>query len=185
MMSCYPQAELPLSINISPGMLSGDFLNLVQEVLRDTGWPASRLELEMTEASLLRAPAEAETTLLALRRLGVRLAMDDFGAGDASLGYLRRLSVGKIKLDPLLIQELGAEGESLLGTLIDMAHRLNLRVVAEGVETAFQQEVLLRHGCDQAQGFLFGPPVEARALGEFCAADQSQRRREHSEAPPG
>jgi len=185
MISCYPQAELPLSINISPGMLSGDFLNLVQGVLRDTGWPASRLELEMTEAALLRAPAEAETTLLALRRLGVRLAMDDFGVGYASLGYLRRLSVGKIKLDPLLIQELGAEGESLLGTLIDMAHRLNLRVVAEGVETAFQQEVLLRHGCDQAQGFLFGPPVEARALGELCASGQIQGRREHPEAPPG
>lgn len=187
MMSCPHSADLLLSVNISPGLLSGDFLNLVKEVLRETGWPPPRLELEMTEASLLRAPAEAESTLLALRRLGIRLAMDDFGSGYSPLGYLQRLAVGKIKLDPLLIQELHAEAEddSLLSTLIDMAHRLNLQVVAEGVETSYQRDILRRYGCDQAQGFLYGPPVEAQAWGDFCAADLAHGRDEGSCLTPG
>nr|WP_276570155.1 EAL domain-containing protein [Thiocystis violacea] len=149
-----------LSINVSAKQLTAEFPLVVREILEATGWPAQRLELELTEDSLTHAPPEAESVLEALSATGVLVVMDDFGAGYSSLSYLKRFRFGKLKIDRSMIQNLAtSEDDNLMvSTFINLSHQLGLRVIAEGVETEAQRDRLLRYGCDMAQGFLYGSP---------------------------
>lgn len=162
--------SLPVSINVSPRQLLGDdFLYLVRETLARTGMPASLLTLEVTESVLLEDRREAQHTLSQLRQMGVRLAIDDFGTGYSSLLHLRRLDAATLKIDRSFVDDFGRDEDdtTIVQTVIALAKSLRLEVVAEGVETDWQRRLLLDHGCQYAQGFLFSRPVpfEQLALG--------------------
>lgn len=126
-----------------------------------SGLAPELLELEVTESVLLLGADKTIEILKELRRLGVRVAIDDFGTGYSSLSYLRSLPVDKIKLDRSFIQHLPASAEdiAIVKGLINMAHLLNLKVVAEGVETAEQAAFLRENDCDLLQGFYFARPA--------------------------
>jgi diguanylate cyclase (GGDEF)-like protein len=159
-------SDLFLSVNVSPIQLTGGFPAAVQRILKDAEWPASRLELEMTESSLMRAPKEAAQALDALHAMGVSVVMDDFGSGYSSLCYLRRFRFDKLKIDLGVIRNLVANDDDALmvSTIINLSHHLGLQVIAEGVETSAQRDRLLEYGCDMGQGYLYGKPVSAEEL---------------------
>jgi EAL domain-containing protein (putative c-di-GMP-specific phosphodiesterase class I) len=161
-----------LAVNVSARQLEGDVLpETVRAVLAETGLPAADLELEITESALVRNAEEAVKTLERVREMGVSLAVDDFGTGHAALAYLRRFPIDTLKIDRTFVAPCAGDPEdaAIIQALIQMAHSLRLRVVAEGIETEAQLAFLKSHGCDQGQGFLLarpGPPeVVAGLLG--------------------
>ena len=173
-------AELPLpriSVNVSGVQLADPaFLRTVQDALADSGVDARMLELELTETVLIEQTGGTSHALCALRQLGVRVAIDDFGAGYSSLQYLRHLPVDKLKLDRSFIAHLrpGAPSDvSILKAIVSMAHGLGVDLVIEGVETPFQRDLLTSIGCEIAQGYLFSRPKPLtdlmRLLGEAPA----------------
>lgn len=138
----------------------------VERILSETGLPPENLTLEITESALMKDAASALAVLRALKSLGVSLAIDDFGTGYSSLSYLQRFPLDVLKVDKSFVDGLGisADGEEIVAAVINLAHALGLEVVAEGVETERQLEVLQRLHCDFAQGFLFSKPVSAADL---------------------
>nr|WP_255683486.1 EAL domain-containing protein [Luteimonas sp. MHLX1A] len=161
--------DLTLSVNVSMlQLLRGNFPDVVQRVLEDTGLDPSVLELELTESVLMANAAQSAATLQAFRALGVSLAIDDFGTGYSSLAYLKRLPINTIKIDKAFIDGLPGDPEdvAITSTVISMGHSLGLRVVAEGVETEAQLGFLAQQRCDEVQGFWLSPPLDAHsALG--------------------
>ncbi|MEZ5610929.1 MAG: EAL domain-containing protein, partial [Rhodocyclaceae bacterium] len=135
----------------------------VARVIADTGMPAALLTLELTETMLMDGSERTIGILQRLRTLGVRLALDDFGTGYSSLAYLKRFPIDELKIDRLFIRDIERNDNdaAIAEAIIKLAHSLGLRVVAEGVESAAQLDILARHGCDIAQGFHFSQPVEA------------------------
>jgi diguanylate cyclase (GGDEF)-like protein len=158
-----------VSINVSGRQLTRELADLVRELLDETGVDASALEIEVTESAVI-ADADAGVAALAeLRKLGVRLSLDDFGTGYSSLSYLRTLPITGVKIDRSFATGLGENGRDteLVASIVSMAKVLGLSVIAEGVETEEQAELLAEMGCDELQGFLFGggmPSEEARRL---------------------
>ena len=155
--------HISVAVNLSSRQFSaGDLPKLVQDVLAETGLPASRLELEITETVLLRDSQANMQMLRQLRDLGVRIALDDFGTGFSSLVYLQRFPFSKIKIDRTFISALPDNDESLaiVRSVIGLGQSLGLRVTAEGVETQAQLD-LVRAGCDEAQGYYLSQPVPA------------------------
>ncbi|MCQ4318046.1 EAL domain-containing protein [Stutzerimonas zhaodongensis] len=155
-------AEIRVSVNLSVKQLrQGNFVSLVRQVLEETGLPADRLELELTESQLLDDIDNAINISRQLRALGVKLAIDDFGTGYSSLSYLKRFPVDFVKIDRSFISELDQVGEdsAIVRAIIAMVHSLELKVVAEGVETQAQMDFLKAHGCDEMQGYLISRPV--------------------------
>ena len=154
--------DLDVAVNVSPrALLSPDFVGEVADVLRDTGVPARRLTLEVTESSVMTDPARAIAVLHALHALGVQLSVDDFGTGYSSLAYLQRLPVHEVKIDKSFVRDLAvAAGDgAIVRAIVDLGHNLGLRVVAEGVEDARSLGVLRDLGCDTAQGYLVSRPL--------------------------
>jgi EAL domain-containing protein (putative c-di-GMP-specific phosphodiesterase class I) len=141
----------------------GNFVSLVRQVLEETGLPADMLELELTESQLLDDIGNAINISHQLRALGVKLAIDDFGTGYSSLSYLKRFPVDFVKIDRSFISELDQVGEdsAIVRAIIAMVHSLELKVVAEGVETQAQMDFLKAHLCDEIQGYLISRPVPA------------------------
>lgn len=157
-------AAIRVSVNLSVKQLrQGNFVSLVRQVLEETGLPADRLELELTESQLLDDIDNAINISRQLRALGVKLAIDDFGTGYSSLSYLKRFPVDFVKIDRSFISELDQVGEdsAIVRAIIAMVHSLELKVVAEGVETQAQMDFLKAHGCDEMQGYLISRPVPA------------------------
>ncbi|WP_407294297.1 putative bifunctional diguanylate cyclase/phosphodiesterase [Stutzerimonas zhaodongensis] len=157
-------AAIRVSVNLSVKQLrQGNFVSLVRQVLEETGLPADRLELELTESQLLDDIDNAVSISRQLRGLGVKLAIDDFGTGYSSLSYLKRFPVDYVKIDRSFISELDQVGEdsAIVRAIIAMVHSLELKVVAEGVETQAQAEFLKAHNCDEMQGYLISRPVPA------------------------
>ncbi len=155
---------LGVAVNVSVRQLGPDFVADVAEVLARTGLAPARLTLEITE-SLLADDDRTLQSLSALRELGVRLALDDFGTGWSSLGYLRRVPVDILKLDRSFVAELGsAQADAVSRTVVHLAVELGLEVVAEGVETVEQRDILVAMGCHSAQGWLFGAAGPAASL---------------------
>jgi diguanylate cyclase (GGDEF)-like protein len=155
---------LHISVNISVRQLRDSALvGVVRRVLATTGLPASALWLEVTESGAITE--RVLDTLRELAELGVTLCLDDFGTGHSSLTYLRRFPAGILKIDRSFVAGVGrnADDESIVRTVIAMAHALGQRVVAEGVETAMQRDWLRALGCDLAQGWLYGAPRPADA----------------------
>ncbi|AGL19910.1 bifunctional diguanylate cyclase/phosphodiesterase [Actinoplanes sp. N902-109] len=157
---------LHVSVNVSVRQLRDEALvGVVRDVLAETGLPPSALWLEITESGVMEDLETALAALGALRDLGVILAIDDFGTGYSSLSYLNRLPVGILKLDRSFVSDVGEHGanESIVRAVLAMTKAMNLRVVAEGVETALQRDWLRAQGCDLGQGWLFGRPLPAAA----------------------
>ncbi len=161
------QAGLPaitLAVNISPRQFrQQDLAEVVRRILAETGTPAAALELELTEGALMHQGEAAEATLRKLKQLGFALAIDDFGTGYSSLAYLKRFPLDRLKIDQSFVRDISADngdGE-LVSTIIAMARKLRLSVLAEGVETPAQHAYLLEQGCDACQGYLYSRPVPA------------------------
>ena len=157
--------DLRLAVNLSGRNLEdSELVERVSRTLEQTGFPAQQLELELTEGVSIAESGRASSLLEELHQLGIRLAIDDFGTGYSALGRLRTLPFDRLKVDKTFVDEIhSADGRSsLLETMLDMAHVLGLEVVAEGVETAVQEEYLRKHGCDYGQG--------------TCSANRSPRK---------
>jgi len=158
-------ADITLACNISPLQLRDPELPaMVHRILENTGFPANRLELEITESALVGDLAFAATLLAQLKALGVSLALDDFGTGYSSLRHLRALPFDKLKIDASFVGAMESDGESgkIVAAVVGLGHSLGLTTVAEGVETPETAALLKRLGCDIGQGWLFGRPASAR-----------------------
>lgn len=166
-----------MAVNVSIRQIQrqGDFVNIVRGVLEETGFDSRYLELEMTESFSAHNLDTIATTLQGLRDAGIRVAIDDFGTGYAFFGYVQRFPIGRVKIDQSFVQEIGGANEegAIVRGMLDLTLRLGMDVVAEGVETGHQLEFLRRHGCQQAQGYLFGYPVHPDAFEQMLAEDRS------------
>jgi EAL domain-containing protein (putative c-di-GMP-specific phosphodiesterase class I) len=151
-------ADIKVAVNLSPAQLkSRNLSEVVVSALANSGMPAHRLQLEITETVLMHNTFNTLATLHQLRALGVQIAMDDFGTGYSSLSYLRSFPFDKIKIDRSFIQDLsnGAEPLAIVHAVTGLAKSLNMISTAEGVETQQQLEKLQSVGCTEMQGFLF------------------------------
>ena len=161
-----------VSVNLSVHQLrQGKLVSLVRQVLEESGLLPELLELELTESQLLDNVEHIIASFRQLRELGVKLAIDDFGTGYSSLSYLKRFPVDYVKIDQTFIRGLaeGSEDAAITRAIIAMAHSLELKVVAEGVETREQLNFLKAQRCDEVQGYLISHPLEAPALAELLA----------------
>jgi diguanylate cyclase (GGDEF)-like protein/PAS domain S-box-containing protein len=160
--ACSDAAQWPedirVAVNLSPLQFRvGNLLSVVMEALRQSGLPARRLELEITETLLLDKSDDVLATLHALRALGVRISMDDFGTGYSSLSYLRSFPFDKIKIDQTFVRGLGdnREGQAIVRAIVSLGVSLGVTITAEGVETESELHCLRNEGCHEGQGFLF------------------------------
>ncbi|MGQ0543952.1 MAG: putative bifunctional diguanylate cyclase/phosphodiesterase [Betaproteobacteria bacterium] len=160
-----PRVAVNLSAHqfAAPGLLA-----LVERALADGGVPGELLELEITESSAMRDVRHTAQTLEALRALGVRVSIDDFGTGHSSLNHLRRLPLDAIKIDKSFVDDIGRDpsADAICAAIVGMAHALGRAAVAEGVETEAQLDFLRRRGCDEIQGYLFARPEPAEAFAQ-------------------
>jgi len=178
-------------INVSSRQLQHSrFLRTVEHVLEETGLPPERLRMEVTEQVLVEDVRSEASTLAALRTLGVRLAIDDFGAGASSLGHLRELNADVLKLDRSLVHRLDIDlsDRAVVRAITTLAHAFDMRVVAEGIETPSQYLSIVQIGCDWGQGFLFGPARSAKEmavyLDEASSNDSEPLRRPNEPGGP-
>jgi diguanylate cyclase (GGDEF)-like protein len=168
---CRAWADEGLVLNVAVNVTGRDLLDLrfpeeVPDLLRRWDVPPERLELEITENTVLSDPARARTILSRLYELGVAVAIDDFGTGNSSLGYLTRLPIEVLKVDRSFVTRMGESDDDarIVRSTVDLAHNLGLKVIAEGVETEEVRRLLRELGCDMAQGFHLGRPVPAEAI---------------------
>jgi EAL domain-containing protein (putative c-di-GMP-specific phosphodiesterase class I) len=172
--------NLRIAVNVSALQLAdATFPATVARVLRQTGLPASLLELEITETLVMSDMAGNAARLQQLRDLGIRIAVDDFGTGYSSLLYLQKLPIDVLKIDRAFVSGMDTEANTLpvVRSVITLAHTLNLEVVAEGVERQSQARMLEGLGCDYAQGFLYSKPVSARDARITVATAAEERER--------
>jgi EAL domain-containing protein (putative c-di-GMP-specific phosphodiesterase class I) len=161
------EAPPPISVNLSPRQVAhAELVPTVARVLEQYDVPGSQLALEITESVLISEAESPWNTLLALKKLGVTLMLDDFGTGYSSLSYLKRFPVDVLKIDRTFVDGLGSETEdsAIVKAVVGMARALEMVVVAEGVETEDQVRCLQELGCDRAQGYYYGRPVEAAVI---------------------
>ena len=155
-------ADVAIAVNVSVlQLLRGNLPELITSILAESGAPASRLELELTETMVMSNAAETRSILNQLRALGLSLAIDDFGTGYSSLVYLKQLPIDMLKIDKAFIADLteDPDDEAITTTIITMAHSLGLTVIAEGVETQQQLDFLREHACDEIQGYWLSQPL--------------------------
>jgi diguanylate cyclase (GGDEF)-like protein len=159
--------DLPwIACNVSPLQLrDAGFAGHVLGVLAEAGVPPSRIQIEVVESALLENTETTRAVLSGLREAGIRIALDDFGTGYSSINYLKRHIIDKLKIDRSFVRMLGStEGSAIVKAIVDLAAALKVKVTAEGVETPEQRDLLIRMGCDELQGFLFSPGIEAGAI---------------------
>src|SRR6202042_3040132 len=164
--------NIRLAVNVSPVQFRSHAFSLkVANVLATTGLSASRLELEITEAVLIRDDDAALNLLQHLRNIGVRIALDDFGTGYSSLSYLRRFPFDKIQIDRCFVDGItDSDGASaIVQAVIGLGRSLGMTTTAEGVETEAQLDLVCKEGCTEVQGFLFSVPLPANAANEFAS----------------
>ena len=181
--ACAEAARWPrafsVAVNLSPiQIIKGDLPRLVQTILLETGLDPARLELEVTESVLIKDIDRALHVLRRLRALGIRIAMDDFGTGYSSLSYLQSFPFDKLKIDRSFIQSVdhNAHSRAIVRAVVGLGHALGLPVVAEGVETDAQLEVLRTEACQEVQGFLTGRPLPIADFAFFLASDKAVYR---------
>ena len=160
----YP--DFTMSVNLSVRQLRlPNFIGTVRQMLADYHVDRNAIELEVTESHLMDDPVQAVSTLQQLKSLGVQLSIDDFGTGYSSLSHLQKFPVDYIKIDRSFIEDLARSGDSVIAqAIISLGHNLQLKVIAEGVETDEQLQFLRQHRCDQIQGFRFSPAISQAAL---------------------
>jgi diguanylate cyclase (GGDEF)-like protein len=158
--------EFKISVNISIiQLLQDDFVSIVKEILADTSLDPELLELELTESVIMDSSEVVVCKIKDLRSLGIRIALDDFGTGYSSLSYLRNIPITTLKIDKLFIDDISKESNTTVtDTIIELGHKMNLSIVAEGVETKEQLSYLKRNGCDRIQGYLFYKPLSPTDL---------------------
>lgn len=161
---------VPVAVNISANQFARqDLPAMLAHLLGEYGLPPQLIELELTESLLMRNANSAASVLQKLQKMHIHVAIDDFGTGYSSLSYLHQFPVQSLKIDRTFVNQIGEHGETvrLASAIIAMAHELDLVVIAEGVENEAQRRYLAEHGCDQFQGYLFGRPQDAAAMGEL------------------
>ena len=160
-------APMKMSVNVSPRQFEDKrLLERVAGALRASGMDAADLELEVTEGVMMRHLQQSVLKMRELTAMGVSLSIDDFGTGYSSLSALKSFPISRLKIDQSFVRELGgnADDQAIAMAIIALGHQLNLRVIAEGVETEVQRSFLLDNGCDEMQGYLFSRPVAADAI---------------------
>lgn len=180
----------PLAINLSARQFQQEDLDVrIRDILATYGVPPQQIELEITESMLMQDPRQSVKILRKLKQLGVLLSVDDFGTGYSSLAYLKQFPIDALKIDRSFISEItqNQDDAAIALAIIDLAHNLGLKVVAEGVETEAQARFLVRHGCDALQGFHFSRPIrpedfgrllrEGNPLASAALFDETQRLR--------
>jgi EAL domain-containing protein (putative c-di-GMP-specific phosphodiesterase class I) len=179
--ACHAAAGWPtncrVAVNVSPRQFMGeDFVALVIAVLAEAGLAPDRLELEVTESLMMHDPDAALGRLRRLKAMGVHIALDDFGTGFSSLSYLQRFPFDTVKIDRSFVRDLtdSQDAQAIVSTIIAMGHRLRLQVIAEGVETAAQLDMLREQGCDLVQGFLMSRPLAADEVAPLLAGHDVQ-----------
>jgi diguanylate cyclase (GGDEF)-like protein len=171
--------DIRLAVNVSPVQFKSGTLALrIANALAKSGLSAHRLELEITEAVLIRDDEAALAILHQLRELGVRIALDDFGTGYSSLSYLQRFPFDKIKIDRCFVKDIteSAGSVSIVQAVVNIAAVREMTTTAEGVETEAQREVLHALGCSEMQGYLFSPPKPAAAIRKLLGSHSAERR---------
>jgi diguanylate cyclase (GGDEF)-like protein/PAS domain S-box-containing protein len=182
-------SSLRIAVNVSALQFKrADWVDTVRRALRDANLRPQFLELEITESMLLQSVNETSTNLFELRKLGVGVAIDDFGTGYSSLSYLHKLPVTTLKIDQSFVREIGlnplpgGEQEPIIRTIIALARNFGMGVVAEGVETDMQRNVLLAMGCESLQGFLFYRPLPPNQVEQLFNSPKSKRMIQKSAA---
>jgi EAL domain-containing protein (putative c-di-GMP-specific phosphodiesterase class I) len=172
-----------IAVNLSPVQFKNrGMVDHVVAALREAKLAPSRLELEITESLLLADTEQTLQTLHRLRALGVRISMDDFGTGYSSLSYLRSFPFDKIKIDRSFMQGLTAQEDSraIIKAVIGLGRSLGMSTTAEGIETEEQLAAIREQGCNEAQGYLFSPPLPASGLSALLGSTQVARPRRRS-----
>jgi diguanylate cyclase (GGDEF)-like protein/PAS domain S-box-containing protein len=156
-----------LAVNVSVGQLSRSFVRSVGRILQAHRIDGSQLELEMTESLLMQQVDENVKLLQRLGDLGVQVALDDFGTGYSSLAYLKKFPIDALKIDRTFVRDIvdDPDDSAITAAVVSIGHHMQLRVVAEGVETAEQLDILQSMGCDEYQGYLFSRPLPVQAFG--------------------
>ncbi|KQM50590.1 diguanylate cyclase [Pseudomonas sp. Leaf15] len=176
---CSDIGAVEVSVNVSGHQLiEGDLIADIASSLKNTGVEAHWLEVELTESSLMENTQHTIASLQRLRAMGVKISIDDFGTGYSSLAYLRRFPIDTLKIDIAFIREVTSNPQdaAITRTIIELAHSLELRVVAEGVESQAQLAFLKAAGCDQIQGYLFSRPLPMQELERLLLEKRSLER---------
>jgi diguanylate cyclase (GGDEF)-like protein/PAS domain S-box-containing protein len=169
--------QIIMSVNISAIEFREEaFLEGIFTILKDTGLSPRSLELELTESVLMKRPESTESILRTLRASGIQVSVDDFGTGYSSLSYLRKFPIDALKIDQSFIRQITADPSetTIVIAIISMGRSLNLRVVAEGVETKAEVEFLQDHQCEEAQGYYFSRPVPPRQFAKLLETGVSE-----------
>jgi diguanylate cyclase (GGDEF)-like protein/PAS domain S-box-containing protein len=172
--------ELVMAVNLSAVQFRrGSIEDTVAQALADSGLAAARLELELTESILIQDVEQVMATVQRLKQLGVQLAIDDFGTGYSSLSYLKRFDIDKLKIDRSFVRDLGSDPDdaAIVRAIIQMAHSLGLRAIAEGVESPDLLQLLRDFGCDEAQGYHYARPMPAADCARYLAAPANTQPR--------
>ena len=175
----WQNASLPfvtVAVNISARQFrEKNLLQVVAKILAETGLDPKYLELEVTESVIMHDAHNAIADLQAFRDMGVKLSVDDFGTGYSSLSYLKRFPVDRLKIDQSFVRDINADADdaAIAQAVVTLGHTMNLRVIAEGVETAEQLAFLRRNQCDEMQGYLFGKPVPAHEFGKLLESGRT------------
>ncbi len=162
-----------LAVNISPLQFRDSrFRERLERILGETNFPARQLELEITESMLVEEIDATADRLRELKKLGISISIDDFGTGYSSLGYLNHLPIDRIKIDRAFVRDFPQSDDgTLLASIVTLAHNLGFQVIAEGVETMAQRDLLVKVGCEECQGFLFSKPVSPDQFHERFATN--------------
>jgi len=166
---------LSLAVNLSVVQLQQiDLTEIVRDILTETDLPPRLLELEITESGAMLSPELSIRTLYDLKKIGIRISLDDFGTGHSSLAYLKRFPIDTLKIDQSFIHDITRDPDTaaIVTAIIAMGHSLRLKVIAEGVEFTDQAVFLKRHNCDQMQGYLINVPMPAKELELILAAGE-------------
>ena len=168
--SRFSDQPMNITVNVSARQFAdARLVNDIQDALQQTGVDPSRLQLEMTESVAAADPKLTVTVLSHLKHFGIGVILDDFGTGTTSLRGLRQFPVDALKIDRSLVREMQTDraASDIVELITAMAHKMNLKAIAEGIETARQLERLLELGCEFGQGYYFSQPMEARAAQQF------------------
>jgi EAL domain-containing protein (putative c-di-GMP-specific phosphodiesterase class I) len=146
-----------------------DLLEQILQIIRETGICPHQLELEITESTIMDDLDAAASTMRALHCSGISISIDDFGTGYSSLNHLKRFPINNVKIDRSFVRDITTDSDdaAIVGAIVSMAHNMELKVIAEGVETEEQLEFLRKLHCDEIQGFLFSPPVPHQEASEL------------------
>ncbi|HJV45500.1 MAG TPA: EAL domain-containing protein [Bacillota bacterium] len=163
--------QLNVSVNVSGVQFRNELVDLVRQILQETGLDPCLLELEITESLLIKNIEEAIKICNELKKLGIKLSLDDFGTGYSSLSYLKSLPIDCLKIDQSFIRDMKRD-MPIIAAVIQLGNSLNLSVVAEGVESEEQATILMGINCDHAQGYLFSPPIPPEEFERLYLANE-------------